>query len=178
MTRDPARNTAAKSSWNPHERISYFRDAAGPPFLHPAFTVRQSHERTAHILAQLLRQALHCLRAGFHKVGRLLMKPRPREAPRTSSSRGYSYDCCKQRRGIINVRKCGYFLSSVLSSLFSPGILIGAKLDNGRHFARGTAAAPPANRESDSRLRTLQNQEKKDNHHQIHHIYFSQTMIL
>lgn len=118
MTQDSAGNAAAEPSWNPHERISYFRDAVGPPFLHPAFTVRQSHERTAHILAQLLRPALHCLRAGFHKVGRLLMKPRPREAPRTSCSRGYSYDCCKQQRGIINVRKRGYFLPSAFPSLF------------------------------------------------------------
>ena len=90
------------------------------PFLHPAhgvYTAKAARE-PPHILAQLLRPALHCLRAGFHKVGRLLMKPRPHEAPRISCSRGYSYDCCKQRRSIINVRKRDYFLPSTLSSLF------------------------------------------------------------
>lgn len=119
---------------------------ATAPFLQPArgvYTAKAARE-PPHILAQLLRPALHCLRAGFHKVGRLLMKPRPREAPRISCSRGYSYDCCKQRRAIINVRKRGYFLPSTLSSLFlspslsSPGISIDAKLGNGHH------SAPPA----------------------------------
>lgn len=89
-------------------------------FTHPAFIVRQSYTKDAHILAQLLRPILHCLHAGYYKVGRLLMKPRPREAPHTSCSRGYSYDCYKQRRSVanvINVRKRDYLPPSVLSSL-------------------------------------------------------------
>lgn len=122
----PAEKAAAESSWNSRRRISPFlRDAAGTPFLQPAFIARRSHEeRGAHILARLLRPVLHCLRAGFHKVGRLLMKPR--EAPRTSCSRGYSYDCYKQRPSVINVRKRGYLLPprSALPLFLSAGFFL------------------------------------------------------
>lgn len=139
MTQDLVGSTVAESTAN----FLFSRCCrATMPFLHPAhgvYTAKAARE-PPHILAQLLRPALHCLRAGFHKVGRLLMKPRPHEAPRISCSRGYSYDCCKQRRSIINVRKRDYFLPSTLSSLFlflsfSSGISIDAKLGNGHHSA-------------------------------------------
>jgi len=103
------------------------------------------------------------------------MKPRPREAPRISCSRGYSYDCCKQRRGIINVRKRGYFLPSALSSLSPSGISSSAKLGNGHHSTHGTATDNPGIR---FEITYFANSEKEED--KINHIYFtiSKTMIL
>lgn len=85
MTRDSAWKAAAESSWNPHGRISYFHDVVGervsPSGVYrPPKLKERKREMRAYTGARLLRPILHCLRAGFHKVGRLLMKPRPRKA--------------------------------------------------------------------------------------------------